>query len=101
MSEKLNTKFLYIGIVLAILIAVLAPFLASSDPDGLESAAGKVVEESKISIIEEMEPVISSPMSDYSIEGMGKTGEVLAIVLGTLAVLAISIGLGKVLNKKA
>lgn len=101
MSGKSNKKFLYIGIALALLIAIMAPFIASPDPDGLESAAGKLIEESKISILEEMQPLISSPMPDYSIEGMGKTGEVLAIVLGTLAVLAISFGLGRVLNKKA
>ena len=40
-------------------------------------------------------------MPDYSIEGLGKSGEVLAIAVGTLAVLAISFGLGKVFNKKA
>jgi cobalt/nickel transport protein len=101
MSGKSNTKFLYIGIALALLIAILAPFLASPDPDGLESAAGNLIEESKMSILEKMDPAVSSPMPDYSIEGMGKTGEVLAIVLGTLAVLAIGFGLGKVLNKKA
>jgi cobalt/nickel transport protein len=101
MSGNLNIKFLYIGIALAILISFLAPFLASSDPDGLESAAGGVVEESKMVEIEESEPVVGSPMPDYSIEGMGKTGEVLAIVVGTVAVLIISFGLGKVLNKKA
>lgn len=101
MSEKGNRKFLYIGIGLALLIAVLAPFLASPDPDGLESAASKVIDESKLINIENQEPAVNSPMADYSIEGMGKTGEVLAIVLGTLAVLAISFGLGKVFNKKA
>ena len=101
MSEKGNRKFLYIGIGLALLIAVLAPFLASPDPDGLESAASKVIDESKLTNIENQEPAVNSPMADYSIEGMVKTGEVLAIVLGTLAVLAISFGLGKVFNKKA
>ena len=64
------------------LLSVLAPFLASPDPDGLESAASGVVEESKLSELEETEPAVSSPMADYSIEGMGKTGEVLAIVSG-------------------
>lgn len=101
MSGKSNMKFLYAGIALAILISFLAPFLASPDPDGLESAAGGVVEESKMTEIEESEPVVGSPMPDYSIEGMGKTGEVLAITVGTIAVLIISFGLGKVLNKKA
>jgi cobalt/nickel transport protein len=101
MSGKSNIKFFYVGIAIAFLLAVLAPFLASPDPDGLESAAGGVVEESKMSQIEGTEPVVGSPMPDYSIEGMGKSGEVAAIALGTLAVLAISFGLGKVFNKKA
>jgi cobalt/nickel transport protein len=101
MSGKSNMKFFYVGIAIAFLLAVLAPFLASPDPDGLESAAGGIVEESKMSQIEEKEPVVGSPMPDYSIEGMGKSGEVAAIALGTLAVLVISFGLGKVFNKRA
>ncbi|MCQ1534258.1 cobalamin biosynthesis protein CbiN [Methanosarcina sp. KYL-1] len=101
MSGKSNMKFLYAGIVIALLISALAPFLASPDPDGLESAAGGVIEESRMSELEEMEPVVGSPMPDYSIEGMGKSGEIAAIALGTLGVLAISLGFGKVFNKKA
>ena len=101
MSKNSNMKFFYVGIAIALLLAVLAPFLASPDPDGLESAAGGVVEESKMSQIEEMEPAVSSPMPDYSIEGLGKSGEVLAIGVGTLAVLVISLGFGKVFKKKA
>lgn len=101
MSEKSNMKFFYVGIAIALLLAVLAPFLASPDPDGLESAAGGIVEESKMSQIEETEPVVSSPMPDYSIEGLGKGGEVAAIAVGTLAVLAISFGFGKIFKKKA
>jgi cobalt/nickel transport protein len=101
MSRKSNIKFLYAGIAVALLLAILAPFLASSDPDGLESAASGVVDKSKLSELEETEPAVSSPMADYSIEGMGKTGEVLAIALGTIAILVISLGFGKILKKKA
>ncbi|AKB17246.1 MULTISPECIES: PDGLE domain-containing protein [unclassified Methanosarcina] len=101
MSGNSNMKFLYAGIAIALLLSVLAPFLASPDPDGLESAAGEIIDESKMTQIEEMEPAVSSPMPDYSIEGMGKSGEVLAIAVGTLAVLAISFGFGKLFNKKA
>jgi cobalt/nickel transport protein len=100
-NGKTNRKFLYLGISIALLISVLAPFLASPDPDGLESAAAGVVEESKLSDLEESGPVVTSPMPDYSIEGMGKSGEVAAIAVGTLAVLAISFGFGKVFKKKA
>ncbi|WP_269851140.1 PDGLE domain-containing protein [Methanosarcina horonobensis] len=79
MSGNSNMKFLYAGIAIALLLSILAPFLASPDPDGLESAAGGVIEESKMSELEEMEPAVSSPMPDYAIEGMGKSGEIMAI----------------------
>ncbi len=101
MSGNSNIKFLYAGIAIALLLSALAPFLASSDPDGLESAAGGIIEESKLSSLEETEPAVSSPMTDYSIEGLGKSGEVVAIAIGTIAVLIISFGFGKILNKKA
>ncbi|MDQ1276662.1 MAG: cobalt/nickel transport protein [Euryarchaeota archaeon] len=101
MSGKSNMKFLYAGIAIALLLSALAPFLASPDPDGLESAAGGIIEESKMSELEEMQPAVSSPMPDYAIEGMGKSGEIMAIAIGTIAVLAISFGLGKVFNKRA
>ncbi|WP_298683735.1 PDGLE domain-containing protein [uncultured Methanomethylovorans sp.] len=98
-SGRSNMKFLYAGIVIALILAVLAPFLASPDPDGLESAAGAVVSEEKLAEMEEAGSVFSSPMPDYGIEGMGKSGEVAAIVAGTLLVLGISYGLGKIIKK--
>lgn len=101
MSGNSNMKFLYAGIAIALLLSALAPFLASPDPDGLESAAAGVIEEPRMTELEEMEPAVGSPMPDYSIEGMGKSGEIAAIAIGTLAVLAISFGFGKVFNKKA
>ena len=101
MSGKSNMKFLYVGIAIALLLAILAPFLASKDPDGLESAASNVVEKSKLSELEKAEPAVSSPMADYSIAGMGKTGEILAIAAGTVTILLISFGFGKMLKKKA
>ncbi len=101
MSGKSNMKFFYVGIAIALLLAVLAPFLASPNPDGLESAASGVVEKSKLSELEESKPAVSSPMDDYSVEGMGKSGEVTAIAVGTLAVLVISLGFGRILKKKA
>ncbi len=98
-SSRSNMKFLYAGIVIALLLAVLAPFLASSDPDGLESAAAGVISEEKLAEMEEAGSVFSSPLPDYGIEGMGKSGEVAAIVVGTLLVLGISYGLGKIIKE--
>ena len=42
----------------------------------------------------------SAPMPDYSIEVRGIPGEIVAIVAGTLLMLGISLGIGKVLGKK-
>ncbi|WP_292468107.1 PDGLE domain-containing protein [Methanolobus sp.] len=98
-SKGTNMKFLYAGIAIALLISVLAPFLASPDPDGLESAAGNIMDEATLSEMETSAPFVESPMPDYAIEGQGKTGEILAIVAGTLLVLGISFGLGKLAKK--
>ncbi|WP_342303943.1 PDGLE domain-containing protein [Methanolobus sp. ZRKC5] len=98
-SKGINMKFLYAGIAIALLISVLAPFLASPDPDGLESAAGNIIDEATFSEMEESAPFVESPMPDYAIEGQGKMGEVLAVVIGTLLVLGISFALGKVAKK--
>lgn len=100
MSGKSNIKFLYAGIVIALLLAILAPSLASKDPDGLESAASGLVEKSRLSDLGKNEPMVSSPMTNYSIAGMGKTGEIMAIVFGIVAILIISFGLGKIFNTK-
>ncbi|OBZ35760.1 MAG: cobalamin biosynthesis protein CbiN [Methanohalophilus sp. DAL1] len=98
MSEN-NMKFLYAGIAIALLISVLAPFIASQDPDGLESASYDVIDEVKMAAMEEMDPVFESPVPDYAIEGHGKTGEVVAIVSGTLMMLVIAFVIGKLVKK--
>lgn len=99
MSLNKNKKFLYVAIAVALLISIAAPFIASSDPDGLESAASNVIAEDELSELEEQEPFISSMMPDYAIEGMDKLGEVIAIVFGTLLILSISYTVGKILKQ--
>jgi len=52
-------------------------------------------------IIAEKTPIeYEAPMPDNSIEGRGKPGEIGAIVAGTLLMLWMSLGVGKVLGKK-
>lgn len=59
-----DKKFLTAGIIVALIIAVLAPFLASPNPDGLESTAEKVMPNP------ETEPVLESPLPDYTIPAL-------------------------------
>ncbi len=100
-----NNGIIIAGAVIAIIISVLAPFLASSNPDGLDmnliNLVGGGSEEHAEEIIGERAPIeYEAPLPDYSIAGMGKLGEIGAIVGGTLLMLGISLGLGKVLGKK-
>jgi len=90
----MSKKTLMVGIVIALLIAGLAPFLASSNPDGLESAAEKFASAEGRDYV-----AFDSPMPDYAIEGMGKIGEVLAVMIGTLLMAVMAYGAGMVLKK--
>lgn len=114
MMERRN--FLIAGIVVALAIAVMAPFLASGNPDGLESAFFGIYGAKEIhgddldegmaalaeeSVVERTGNTFSfeALMPDYTIPGLGKEGEVVAIVLGTIAVLAIGFGLSRYLAR--
>jgi len=85
----MKNKVIIFGLAIAFIVSVLAPFLASSNPDGLESAA------ENFSSAEGKDYVkFDSPMPDYAIEGMDKAGEVAAIVIGTFVVAALAYGVG-------
>ena len=100
-----NKQILLIGIAIAIVLAVLAPFLASSNPDGLDTTLLRLVgggdEEVLDEKVAENDPLeYNAPMSDYSIDGMGKAGEVGSILGGTLLILGISFGLSRIMKKR-
>ncbi|MDT8358095.1 MAG: PDGLE domain-containing protein [Methanomicrobiaceae archaeon] len=108
--------FIMAAVALAVLIAVLAPFLASSNPDGLESAffsiygakevTGGDLDEGQAELAEDAvvettgnDFSIDSPMPDYSIAGLDKPGEVFAVVIGTLLMIGLVWGVGSVVAK--
>jgi cobalt/nickel transport protein len=99
-----NKTLIIGGLAIAILIGVLAVFLASSDPDGMESTALIIQGEKSLigptppdaEINENMEGkfAYSAPMPDYSLgETMGSTGGILAIVGGTILAFLVATGL--------
>ncbi|KZX10074.1 PDGLE domain-containing protein [Methanobrevibacter filiformis] len=96
MNSK-NKKFLVIGIIIAIVIAALAPFLASSNPDGLESATEKLNPQAL-----EIEPVHESPMPDYMIPSFGESpiSGSIAIIIGVIIVFALAYTAGIVLKRR-
>lgn len=91
-----DKKFMAGGILIALIIAILAPFLASENPDGLESTAEKVMPNP------ETEPVVESPMPDYTLPifGESKVGGSIAMVLGTAIVLGLAYGVGVLLRRR-
>ncbi|MHB8164976.1 MAG: PDGLE domain-containing protein [Methanoregula sp.] len=103
-----NKTFLIAGIIVAILIGVVAVFMASGDPDGLESTALMVQGQKTLTgdtpanaeIHEDATGKFSyeSPMPDYSLgEKFGPLGGIIAIVVGTLLAFGIVIGISKLL----
>lgn len=97
-------KVLLAGALVAVVISLLAPFLASSNPDGLDKSVITLVgggdEEKAEEIVSEHDPIgYKAPFPDYSIEGFDKAGEVMAILIGTIVMLIIGIAAGHFLKK--
>lgn len=115
-TGKIKDVLIAAGITVTLLIAVTAPFVASTYPDGLESAFYGIydVKDPDIPFIDDYraaraeEEVISrtgndlswnAPFQDYQIAGMERTGEILAIVIGVLAVIGIGFGVTRALAR--
>ena len=110
-----NKTFIIVGIIIALLIGVVAVFMASGDPDGLESTALVVQGQKTITggtpanaeIHEDLTGKFwySSPMPDYSLgEAMGSVGGLIAIIVGTILAFLVVLGLAygiKVARKPA
>ena len=99
-----NKTFIIAGIIVALIIGGVAVFMASGDPDGLESTALVVQGQKTITgdtpsdaeIHEETAGrfAYSSPMPDYSLgESMGSTGGLVAIIVGTIIAFLVVLGL--------
>jgi cobalt/nickel transport protein len=99
-----NKTFIIGGIIVALLIGVVAVFMASGDPDGLESTAlvvqgqktvtGGTPEDAEIHEETAGRFSYSAPMPDYALgEEMGSLGGIIAIVFGTILAFLVVLGL--------
>jgi cobalt/nickel transport protein len=107
----METKhFVAIGIIIAVVIGVVAVFLASGDPDGLESTALFVQGEKSLTgltppdaeVVEDVHGgfAYESPMPDYSVEGMDTSGQVIAILVGIGISFIIVLGIAEVAARR-
>jgi cobalt/nickel transport protein len=81
--NKKDKTFVIGAIAVCLLLAVLSPFIASSNPDGLEKSAQNVG-------VPEAESTINSPFQDYTIGGLGKIGGIVALIIGIIITLGIA-----------
>lgn len=104
-----NKTFVIVGIVLACLIGVIAVFLASGDPDGLESTAlyvqgekellGHSPEEGDAEAIGTGITYFEAPFPDYSMSGdLGTPGAIFIFIVGVILTMVIAVGAVKLIN---
>lgn len=98
-----NKTFIIAGIIIALAIGGIAVFLASGDPDGLESTAlvvqgqkdltGTTPEDAEIHEATDGRFSYTAPMPDYALgEEMGSTGGIIAIVAGIIIAFLLVFG---------
>ena len=105
------------GITIALAIAIFAPYYASTYPDGLDSTflaaygAKEVstvhIDESKVgsaeaAVAEKTGNMFTwqAPLPDYSLPGLDKTGEVLAILFGVIVLFILGFGISRFIARK-
>ena len=103
----MDTKnFVMAGIAIAVIIGLVAIFLASADPDGLESTALVVQGEKTLTgdtlpdaeLVEDVHGGFSyeSPMPDYELPDTGLAGQIIAMLVGIAISFIIVLGVARV-----
>lgn len=93
----MERKHVYIGIlIVALIVCVLSPFLASGDPDGLEKSAEQINPK-----VLDAEQVIKPVMPDYTLEGLEDNPlvGVACLIVGALLTVIIAYGVFYVATK--
>ena len=98
-AARSNRRFFAGFLVVALLLAGVASFYASTRPDGLTAVA----EQTGLSEHEKQSPTADSPLAGYETEGVadGRLSGGVAGVAGCLLVLGIGGGLFRVLRRRA
>jgi cobalt/nickel transport system permease protein len=116
-SRKAKDLIVIAGITVALAIAIFAPYYASTYPDALDSTVLSVygakdttivhIDGSKAASAEALVAEKSgntfswqSPFPDYTIPGLEKPGEVMAILSGVLVLFLLGFGISRFMSRK-
>jgi hypothetical protein len=94
-KKESTSKVAIIGIAALLGLVIAAPFIASSNPDGLQQTASILVKDELNKMVAPITPLFPN----YSIPGMGDAGKVAAILIGFCAILILWFGITKVIKK--
>lgn len=94
-----TTGFLTVGLLVALLIAGVGSYYASSSPDGLEASAAQTGFDDTA----QDSAVADSPLADYGVAGVedARLSGGLAGVIGVVVVLALAGGLTLTLRRRS
>lgn len=116
-SRKAKDVIIIAGITIALALAIIAPYYASTYPDGLDSTFLSAYGAKDVTTVHIDEVKATSaeaavaektgntfswqaPLPDYAIPGMDKPGEVMAILFGVLVLLALGFGISRFISRK-
>ena len=116
-ARKAKDMLIVAGITIALAISIFAPYYASTYPDGLDSTflsaygAKDVstvhIDESKVGAAEAAVVEKSgnsflwqAPLPNYTLPGLDKPGEVLAILSGVIVLFALGFGISRFIARK-
>jgi cobalt/nickel transport system permease protein len=116
-NRKAKDVVIAVGIAIALVIAIITPYYASTYPDALDStflsaygakSTGSVqIDEGKAvaagdAVAEKTGNTFSwqAPLTDYAIPGLDKPGEVIAILFGVLVLFLLGFGISRFISKK-
>ena len=114
---KITNALIGAGIFFVLILSIASPFIASTNPDGLESAFYRIygassaenpsVDQNAVAAADETVAERSgntfswaAPFSSYQIPGFDKPGEVLAIIIGIVVILLGAYGTMRFVNRQ-
>ncbi|MGQ9631921.1 MAG: PDGLE domain-containing protein [bacterium] len=93
-----DTKWIWIGLIIALVVGGLLSIFASPSPDGLE----RVAEDKGFIERAAEKPLVKSPIPDYLIPGISseRLATALAGIVGTLIIFGLGYGMGRIWRKR-